>query len=75
MIAVRCMSDHVLTPGFPTLSERIDTYLEAGGKWYLCGPCVGARKIEQSELIEGATIVGAAAFVAESLSADQSLIY
>lgn len=47
MIAVRCMSDHVLAPGFTTLSERI----------------------------EGVTIVGAAAFVAESLSADQSLIY
>ncbi len=75
MLAVKCMSDHVAANGFPKLSELIATDLEAGGKMYVCGPCVGSRQIKNEELIDGATIVGGAAFVDESLSADQSLIY
>ena len=75
MLTVKCMSDHVYANGFPKLSELIDTYIEAGGKMYVCGPCVGSRQINEEELIKGATIVGAATFVSESLSATQSLIY
>ncbi len=75
MLAVKCMADHVFANGFPKLSDLIDTYIEAGGKMYVCGPCVGSRQINEEEMIEGATIVGAAAFVSESLSASQSLIY
>jgi predicted peroxiredoxin len=75
MLAVKCMSDHVYANGFPKLSELIETYIEAGGKMYVCGPCVGSRQINEEEMIEGATIVGAATFVSESLSATQSLIY
>ena len=69
------MAEHVSVQGFPKLSELIDIYTEAGGKMYVCGSCVGSRQIKDEELIEGATIVGAAAFVSESLSATQSLIY
>lgn len=75
MLAVKCMSDHVYAQGFPRLSELIDSYREAGGKMYVCGPCIGSRQIQQDELVEDATIVGAAAFVSESLLADQALIY
>jgi len=69
------MADHVYAQGFPKLSELIDAYVEAGGKLYVCGPCVGSRQVNEDELLGGATIVGAATFVAESLSASQSLIY
>jgi predicted peroxiredoxin len=75
MLAVQCIAEHVYAQGFPKLGELIGTFLEAGGKMYVCGPCVGSRQIAQEELIEGATIVGAAAFVSESLDADQALIY
>lgn len=75
MLAVKCMSDHVFANGFPKLSDLIDTYIAEGGKMYVCGPCVGSRQINEDELIKGASIVGAAAFVSESLSATQSLIY
>ena len=75
MLAVKCMSDHVFANGFPKLSELIDAYIEAGGKMYVCGPCVGSRQVNEDEFVEGATIVGAATFVSESLSADQALIY
>ena len=75
MLAIKCMADHVFAQGFPKLSDLIDTYLEAGGKMYVCGPCVGSRQVNNEELMEGATIVGAATFVSESLGATQSLIY
>ncbi len=75
MLTIKCMADHVFAQGFPKLSELIETYLEAGGKLYVCGPCVGSRQVNEDELLGGATIVGAATFVSESLSATQSLIY
>lgn len=75
MLMIQCMSEHVFAQGFPKLSELINTYIEEGGKMYVCGPCVGSRQVNEDELIEGATIVGAATFVSESLSATQSLIY
>ena len=75
MLAVGCMADHVFAQGFPKLSDLINTYVEAGGKMYVCGPCVGSRQVKEKELIKGATIVGAATFVSESLEATQSLIY
>lgn len=75
MLTVKCMSDHVSANGFPKLSELIEVYLEAGGEMLVCGPCSGSRQIKEEELIEGATIVGAATFVSESLSSTQSLIY
>lgn len=74
-LAVECMVDHVSSPGFPKLRVLVDTFLEAGGKMHVCGPCVGTREIEEQELLKGAEIVGAATFVSESLEADQALIY
>lgn len=75
LLTVKCVSEHVYAQGFPKLGELINTFREAGGKMYICGPCVGSRQVEQEELIEGATIVGAATFVSEALDADQALIY
>ena len=75
MLMIKCMSDHVFAQGFPKLSELIEIYVEAGGKLYVCGPCVGARQVNEDELIDGASIVGAATFVSENLNATQSLIY
>ena len=75
MLMIECMSDHVYAQGFPPLKDLIGTYVDAGGKLYVCGPCVGSRQVNDEELIPGATIVGGAAFVAESLSATQSVFY
>ena len=75
MLIIKCISDHVFASGFPQLSELRDTFLEAGGKMYVCGPCVGSRQFKEADMVKGATIVGAAAFIAETLSADQALIY
>lgn len=75
MLMIRGIAEHVSAQGFPTLSELIDAYREGGGKLYVCGPCVGARQVKEGELVDGATIVGGATFVSETLEADQALIY
>jgi len=67
--------DHVFAAGFPPLKDLLDAYLEAGGKLYVCGPCVNSRKIEPEEFIEGATIVNAATFVKEFTEATNVLVY
>jgi predicted peroxiredoxin len=41
----------------------------------LCGPCVGSRMIPQEELVPGASIVGAATFIAECAAATNVLVY
>lgn len=75
MLMIKGMADHVSAQGFPGLGELITMYTEAGKKMYVCGTCVGARQIKGEELIEGATVAGAATFISESLSATQSLTY
>jgi predicted peroxiredoxin len=42
---------------------------------YVCGPCAGSRMIAQQDLVQGATIVGAATFVAECVAATNVLVY
>ncbi|PFG29004.1 Predicted peroxiredoxins [Corynebacterium renale] len=48
--------------GFAPLAELRDNFVKAGGKLYVCAPCVKKRGIEES-LIDGAEIVGGAKLV------------
>jgi len=76
MLTIKGMVDHVAASGFPPLKDLLKIYTEAGGKLYVCGPCVGSRKIAQQDMVEGATIVGAATFVAECVApATNVLVY
>ncbi len=75
MLMIKGMADHVAASGFPPLKDLVKIYIEAGGKMYVCGPCVGSRKIAQQDLVEGATIVGAATFIAECVAATNVLVY
>jgi len=75
MLTIKGMADHVAASGFPPLADLLKTYIDAGGKMYVCGPCVGSRKIAQQDMVQGATIVGAATFVAECVAATNVLVY
>lgn len=75
MLAIKGMADHVAAAGFPPLKDLLKTYIESGGKMYVCGPCVGSRMIAQQDMVQGATIVGAATFVAECVAATNVLVY
>jgi predicted peroxiredoxin len=74
-LTMKGMADHVVAAGFPPLKDLLAAYQEAGGRMYVCGPCAGSRAIDKSELVDGASIVGAATFVSECLGATQVLVY
>lgn len=74
MLTVQGMVDHVAASGFPPLKDLLKIYTEGGGKLYVCGPCVGSRKIAQQDLVDGATIVGAATFVAECVAPSTNVL-
>lgn len=74
-LAMRGMVEHVTAPGFPPLHELLQDYTAAGGPLWVCGTCLGARHIEPQQLVAGASIVGAATFVAECVAATNVLVY
>jgi uncharacterized protein len=75
VLVLKGMADHVAAPGFPPLKDLLKMYQEEGGKMYVCSPCIGSRTITQQELVDGASVVGAATFVAECVAATNVLVY
>jgi uncharacterized protein involved in oxidation of intracellular sulfur len=75
MLAVKDRAKHVRAESFPALHELVKIFSESGGKLMACAPCLKSRGITEEELIEGTRIVAAATVVAETTSADATLIY
>lgn len=67
--------ENVFAAGLPPLKELVQNLLEAGGKLYVCVPCIRERKISEEELIEGAEPVAAAVVTEELLSSKAQLVY
>ena len=67
--------ENVFSAGLPPLKELVDNFLKAGGRLLVCTPCIKERKIDESELIEGAIPTAAASLTMEVLSANASLVY
>ena len=67
--------DNVFAAGLPPLKELVQSFLEAGGRLLVCVPCIRERKIEESDLIEGAQPTAAAQLTLEFLSANATLVY
>ena len=67
--------DNVFAAGLPPLKDLIEAFLEAGGRLLVCVPCIRERKIDESELIEGATPTAAAKLTLEMLSANATVTY
>ncbi|MDR2549969.1 MAG: DsrE family protein [Desulfobulbus sp.] len=48
---------------FAPLKDLIEKFIKAGGKIYVCTPCMKKRNIAEADLIYGATPAGGAALV------------
>jgi len=48
---------------FAPLKDLVDKFVQAGGKIYVCTPCMKKRGISEEQLIEGATPAGGAALI------------
>jgi predicted peroxiredoxin len=69
-----CMK-HVFAAGLPRLHDLVQSFLDAGGRLLVCVPCIRERKIDEADLIPGATPAAAAALTQEVLTAKATLVY
>ena len=67
--------EHVFAAGLPALRDLVHNFLSEGGKLLVCVPCIRERKIEESDLIDGAKPTAAAALTQEILTANATLVY
>lgn len=56
-------ADDIREEGFAPLKDLMDNFAKAGGKIYVCSPCFKRRKLDEHNLVPGATIVGGAKLV------------
>ncbi len=50
--------------GFAPMAELVSAYVDAGGTFLVCSPCAKKRDIGESDIIDGASIVGGATLIA-----------
>jgi len=67
--------DNVFAAGLPPLKELVDSFLEDGGRLLVCVPCIRERKIDESELIEGAVPTAAGSLTMEMVESNGILTY
>lgn len=60
---------------FAPLKDLVDKFIQAGGKIYVCTPCMKKRGIKEQDLIEGATPAGGAALVEWLSNGSPSVAY
>jgi predicted peroxiredoxin len=57
-LAQRGTADAVHEEGFAPLRELMDNFAKAGGTILVCSPCFKKRKLDEGNLVPGASIVG-----------------
>ena len=56
-------ADGIHEEGFAPLRELMESFTKAGGILYVCSPCFKKRKLDEHNLVAGASIVGGAKLV------------
>jgi len=56
-------ADGIHEDGFSPLADLMASFVEAGGTIWVCSPCFKRRGLDETALVEGATIVGGAKLV------------
>jgi len=62
-LAQQGYGDDIHEEGFAPLRELMTNFAKAGGKIFVCSPCFKRRKLDESQLVPGALIVGGAKLV------------
>ena len=56
-------ADGIHEEGFAPLKDLMDNFVKAGGTIWVCSPCFKKRKLDENNLVGGASIVGGAKLV------------
>jgi predicted peroxiredoxin len=62
-LSQRGYADGVHEEGFAPLAELMANFAKGGGTMYTCSPCFKKRKLDETQLVPGAVIVGGAKLV------------
>ena len=62
-LAEKGYANDIHEEGFSPLRELMENFAKAGGQIYVCSPCFRRRKLDENNLVSGATIVGGAKLV------------
>lgn len=62
-LAQKGFADGIHEEGFAPLRELMDNFAKGGGTIYVCSPCFKKRKLDDTNLVTGASIVGGAKLV------------
>lgn len=62
-LAVKGVAEKIHEEGFQPMTDLVKNFVAAGGSIWVCSPCFKKRGYTDSDLIEGATIVGGAKLV------------
>ena len=74
-LAVKGIAETIHEDGFQPMADLVKNFLTAGGTIWVCSPCFKKRGFSDSDLIEGATIVGGAKLVEFLTNDGTSLSY
>lgn len=56
-------ADDIHEEGFAPLKDLMANFVKAGGMIYVCSPCFKKRQLDETQLIDGAVVVGGAKLV------------
>ncbi len=62
-LAIKGVADSIHEEGLQPMSDLVKNYVAAGGAIWVCSPCFKKRGYSESDLIEGAILVGGAKLV------------
>ena len=62
-LGVKGYADDIAEDGFAPLKDLMTNFAAAGGKIYVCSPCFKRRKLDETNLVPGAVVVGGAKLV------------
>ena len=62
-LAQKGYADDIREEGFAPLADLMKSFVEAGGKIFVCSPCFKKRGLKEDALVPGAAVVGGAKLV------------
>lgn len=68
-------AEGIAVAGFKPLPELLASFVDNGGKLWVCPPCFNARQLDKDQIIAGSTFAGGAAVVEFLAQGAASLSY
>jgi len=74
-LATKGYAEHVRAEPFEPINKLMEDFVELGGKLLVCVPCLQARNIDESDLVEGAELAAAGKVTEEMFTAQVHLVF